>query len=169
MAKFTVDTKIRAARECLTGLSSQNEMAKRYGVNRKVLQQWIELYRRHGVEGLRKRYTNYTAEFKMDVLTYMNDTGASPFEAAAVFNIPTGTTVVKWKEAVDRSGMDALIPKKKGRPSMKEKSKKNVPPKQPNESLQEEVERLRMENAYLKKLNALVREQELSQRNSKPK
>lgn len=169
MAKFTVEDKIEAVREYLDGLETKKDIAKRYGVDAKGLQQWIDLYRHHGEDGLRKRYTNYTAEFKMDVLTFMNDTGASPYEAAAVFNIPTRSTVVKWKETAERSGIDALIPKKKGRPSMNEKPKKPAPSKQPNESLQEEVERLRMENAYLKKLNALVKEKERSQRNSKPK
>jgi transposase len=169
MAKFTVENKIQAARAYLTGPDSQNEIARRYGVNRKVLQQWIGLYRHHGEEGFGKRYTNYTTEFKLDVLNFMNDTGASSFEAAAVFNIPTGTTVVKWKEAIERGGIGALIPKKKGRPPMKEKPKKVAPQNDSKESLQEEVERLRMENAYLKKLNALVKEKESSQRNSKRK
>jgi len=169
MAKFTVETKIKAVREYLAGHESKKEIARRYGVNQKGLRQWIELYRHHGEDGLRKRYTNYTAEFKLDVLNFMNDTGASSLEAAAVFNIPSRTTVVNWKEAVDRSGMEALIPTKKGRPSMKEKPKKPVPSKESNETLQEEVERLRMENAYLKKLNALVKEKERSQRNSKLK
>lgn len=169
MAKFTVETKLQAARDYVAGLDSQYEIARRYGVNRTVLQEWIERYRHHGEEGFRKRYTNYTAEFKLDVLNFMNETGASSLKAAAVFNIPSGTTVVKWKEAMDRNGVDALIPKKKGRPSMKEKPKKPVPPKESNETLQEEVERLRMENAYLKKLNALVKEKEASQRNLKRK
>ncbi|ANU22935.1 transposase [Planococcus donghaensis] len=169
MAKFKVEDKIRAVREYLTGHDSMNEVAKRYGVNKRGFHQWIELYQHHGVEGLMKRYTNYTPEFKMDVLNFMNDTGASPMKAAAVFNIPSRTTVMKWEKALDQSGMDALISKQRGHPSMKEKSKKPVSPKKPTESLQEEVERLRMENAYLKKLNALVKEKELSQRNSKRK
>ena len=37
MAKFTVENKIRAAQEYLAGHDSQKEIAKRYGVNRKVL------------------------------------------------------------------------------------------------------------------------------------
>ena len=169
MGKFTVDEKLNAVRDYLAGDDSKKGVAKRYGVASSVLKQWIELYQNHGEEGLKKRYTNYSAEFKLDVLNFMNDTGASPYEAAAVYNIPSRGTVNKWKKAVDAGGMDALIPKKKGRPAMKEKPKKNEPPKQSNETLQEEVERLRMENAYLKKLNALVKEKEQSQRNSKPK
>ena len=167
MTKFTFETKIQSVQEYLGGHDSQKEIAERYGVNRQVLQQWIDLYRHHGEEGLWKRYTNYTAEFKMDVLTFMNDTGASFCETAAVFNIPSRTTIMKWKKVVDQNGVDALIPKKKGRPAMKEKPKKTALPKESNETLEEEVERLRMENAYLKKLNALVKEKERSQRNSK--
>ncbi|MDS8854861.1 IS3 family transposase, partial [Streptococcus pneumoniae] len=85
-------------------------------------------------------------------------TGASFCETAAVFNIPSKTTIMKWKKVGDRNGVDALIPKKKGRPAMKEKPKKTALPKESNETLEEEVERLRMENAYLKKLKALVKE-----------
>jgi transposase len=49
--------------------------------------------------------------------------------------------------------LDALKPKKKGHPSMKEESKKPTPVEGSIEALQAEIERLRMENAYLKKLN----------------
>lgn len=169
MAKFTVETKIRAIKEYLAGHESKKEVARRYGVDRKGLLQWIKLYQHHGEDGLQKRYTNYTAEFKLDVLNFMNDTGASSLETAAVFNIPARTTVGKWKAAFDQSGMEALIPIKKGRPPMKKKQVKPTNTVKPKESLQEEVERLRMENAYLKKLNALVKEKEQSQRNSKLK
>lgn len=44
MTKFKVEDKIRAVREYLTGHDSMNEVAKRYGVNRRGLHQWIELY-----------------------------------------------------------------------------------------------------------------------------
>lgn len=169
MAKFSAEDKLKAVLAYEAGHDSMTCLAKRYGVNHRVLKQWIGRYQLHGEAGLRKRYTNYTVEFKLDVLNFMNDTGASSYEAAAVYNIPSRHTVSKWQKAVDEGGMDALIPTEKGRPAMNEKPKKSAPQKKPNESLQEEVERLRMENAYLKKLNALVKEKEASQRNSKRK
>ncbi|WKA59267.1 IS3 family transposase [Planococcus shenhongbingii] len=155
MAKFSVEEKLRAVREYADGHDSKKGIARRYGVDRSVLKQWIERYQNHGEAGLRKRYTNYTPEFKLDVLNFMNDTGASPYEAAAVYNIPSRDTVNKWKKAVDEGGLDALVPQKKGRPTMNEKPKKPVPPKESNETLQEEVERLRLENAYFKKVECL--------------
>ena len=90
MAKFTVETKVRAAQDYLTGLDSQKGIARCYVMSRQVLQQWIDFYQHHGEYGLWKRYTNYTAEFKIDVLNFMNETGASPYEA------PVSLLVIKW-------------------------------------------------------------------------
>ena len=90
-------------------------------------------------------------------------------ETAAVFNIPAPSTVYQWLRKLGNGGLDALNPKKKGRPSMKNDNQKNK--KKPEttktvkgsiKSLQAENERLRMENAYLKKLNALVQNKKKS-------
>ena len=52
---------------------------------------------------------------------------------------------------------------------MKKESKKNKPAEGSIEALQTEIERLRMENAYLKKLNALVQNKEKSPNKTKHK
>lgn len=64
--------------------------------------------------------------------------------------------------------IDALNPKKKGRPSMKEE-KKPRPVEGSVDAPQAEVERLRMENAYLIKLNTLVQSKEKSRSKTKRK
>jgi transposase len=99
----------------------------------------------------------------------MDDHWVSLNEAAAKFKIPDPSTIFVWRKAFEAGGMDALLPKKKGRAAMTKKRKKIKQTDQTNESLIQEVERLRMENAYLKKLNALVQEQEKLPRNSKRK
>ncbi len=87
----------------------------------------------------------------------MNETGTSSTDTAAIFNISSPGMIRNWRNAFETGGIDALQPKKKGRPSMKRESKKSPQPVERSlEALQEENERLRMENAYLKKLNALV-------------
>jgi transposase-like protein len=169
MARFTPKDKLQVVTAYLSGTHSYRTIAKRWKVNQAAVIKWVALYRQHGEDGLRKRYTNYPPTFKLDVLKFMNETGASLQETAAVFNIAAPSTISVWRNQLEVEGLDALFPKKKGRPSMKEKPKKPVPGKDSKESLQEEVERLRMENAYLKKLNALVKEKEASQRNSKRK
>ncbi|WP_242281311.1 helix-turn-helix domain-containing protein, partial [Bacillus cereus group sp. BfR-BA-01347] len=61
-------------------------------------------------------YTFYPAQYKLDVLYYMNEHGTSIRETAALFNIPSYET----------GGLDALQSKKKGRPTMKDKKIKPV-------------------------------------------
>jgi len=105
----------------------------------------------------------------MDVLNYLERTGASMIETAAVFNIPSHSTVRKWKQLFETGGIDALHPKEKGRPSMKKKVNQNQPAEGSEEALRVELERLRMENAYLKKLQALIQEKEKLQTKTKRK
>ncbi|WP_157077447.1 helix-turn-helix domain-containing protein, partial [Robertmurraya korlensis] len=167
MAKFTFEDKLWAVKEYEKGRMSHRDIAKKLGTVHKTIQNWVNLYLVHGEDSLRKNYTNYTAAFKMEVLKYMDDNWASLNETAAKFNIPTPSTILTWRRAVENQGEKTLIPKKKGRSPMTKERKKNDSTKQTNESLIQEVERLRMENAYLKKLNALVQEQEKLPRNSK--
>jgi transposase len=169
MAKFNFEDKLWAVKEYENGKLSHRDIAKKLGTVHKTIETWVNLYQVHGEDSLRKRYTNYSAAFKMEVLKYMDDNWASLNETAAKFNIPTPFTITTWRRAVETEGVEALIPKKKGRPSMTKERKKNKTIDQMNESLIQEVERLRMENAYLKKLNALVQEKEKLPRNSKRK
>ncbi len=138
-----------------------------------MLYQWIKQYESLGENAFKKRYTAYSTQYKLDVLNYMNEQGTSIRETAALFNIPSYETLRKWKVAYETGGLDALQSKKKGHPSM-EKKKTNTTKDQgivedSIEALQAENERLRMENAYLKKLNALVQNKEKSRNKTKPK
>ena len=99
----------------------------------------------------------------------MNETGVSTEEASAVYNIPSPSTVWKWRHLVETQGIDALKSKKKGRPSMKKESQNNQPAEGTKEALRAENERLRMEVAYLKKLHALIQEKEKLQHKTKRK
>jgi transposase len=95
----------------------------------------------------------------MDVLNFMSESGTSLLDTAAIYNISAPTTILQWKRILEEHGVDALQPKEKGRPSMK-KEKKPTLAADSVEALQAEIDRLRMENAYLKKLNTLVQSKE---------
>jgi transposase len=77
--------------------------------------------------------------------------------------------VWNWRYLFETQGMDALQPKKKERPSMKKETKKSQRVEGSQEALLAENERLRMENAYLKKLHALIQEKEKLQNKTKRK
>ncbi len=173
MAKFSPEEKIQAVRQYLNGNEGIKTIAKSIGVHPSALHQWIKQYKIFGEDAFEKRYTSYPAQFKLDVLNYMNEHGTSIRETAAIFNIPSYETLRQWKVAYETEGYDALQSTKKGRPSMKNKNsntKKNqAPVPESIEALQAENERLRMEVAYLKKLNALVQNKEKSPNKTKHK
>jgi len=160
MSKYSTEDKLEAVLAYLEGKASFKTIAEERNMSTAPLKRWVLRYREHGAEGLDSSYTNHDIQFKMDVLNYMNEFGASINETAALFNLASDYTVLKWKRQFEAGGIDALKSKKKGRPSMKEETKKPTPVEGSVEALQTEVERLRMENAYLKKLNALVQNKE---------
>ncbi len=173
MAKFTAQEKIQAVKRYLEGTEGHKTIARTLGVTHGVLQAWIRQYQYHGESAFEKSYTTYSVEDKLEVLHYMNEQRTSIRETAAVFNIPTHSTLILWKNQFATEGVDALKPKKKGRPRMTKKNqegtKKQAPLEGSFEALQAEVEHLRMENAYLKKLNALVQSKEKSLNKTKHK
>ncbi|WP_409193507.1 IS3 family transposase [Bacillus cereus] len=144
--------KIAAVQSYLEGVGGYDAISASVS----TIRTWVIQYKHNGVEAFIKSYASYSAQFKLDVLNYMNNQGTSSDKAAAIFNIPSSGLIRKWRRQFVSQGTDALISKKEGRLNMMKKTKKSTTPiKGSTEELQAEVERLRMENAYLKKLNAL--------------
>lgn len=169
MTKYSLELKLQAVLAYLEGTESFKSIAQQFKVSLTPLKNWVAHYRENGVEGLLTNYTNYEIQFKMDVLNYMNEFGASITQTAAVFNISSPSTILQWKREVEEKGLGAFLPKKKGRPFMKKDIKKSVPVEGSLEAVKAENERLRMEVAYLKKLNALIQEKEKLQNKTKRK
>lgn len=171
MTKFTEKDKLKAVRYYFKHGISQSELARKFGVVTARLQYWIRLYEYHGEEAFKRRYTNFSVQDKLNIIQYMNDHGTSIFDTAARFCLPSDSTLWRWDYLWRNQGIHALESKKKGRLSMKnENQKKTTKPTEGSlEALQAENERLRMENAYLKKLNALVQNKEKSPNKTKRK
>ena len=167
MAKFTAEEKIQNVLRYKHGKESMLEIARAIGVHKSIFSSWVRLYEHQGESAFIKSYTSYSKEFKMDVLNYINQTGTSYRETAAIYNLTSPEMIRKWHLRFEHGGINALESKKKGRPSMKKDTKKPVPVEGSVEALQAKIERLEMENAYLKKLNALVQMQEKLQTKSK--
>ena len=170
MTKFTSERKLKIVKNFNSKIISQNEYASQMGVTRAQFQFWLKLYELHGEEAFENTYTNYPVPFKLNVLNYMVQNGASLMDTAALFKIPSYTIVYSWQKQMAYGGIDALEPKLKGRPSMKKKSTnqpKNVLAEGSTEALQARIKQLEMENEYLKKLNALVQVKEKSPKKTK--
>ena len=94
----------------------------------------------------------YTPEFKIKVVETMHREKLSYRETARQFDI-SNSRVTAWARIYLEEGAEGLYAERRGRKST------GRPPKiKKEEDLIAEVQRLRAENAYLKKLNALVAE-----------
>ena len=91
------------------------------------IQTWVALFEAHGKEGLVPKYTNYSQQFKIDVINYMNEIGTSLIETAAIYQIASPSTILKWRKQLEEQGVDALQSKKRGRRSVKKETKKTKP------------------------------------------
>ncbi|WP_341320794.1 IS3 family transposase [Solibacillus sp. FSL H8-0523] len=158
MAKFTAEEKLQAALRYLEGKESYCEITRSIGVDHNALPKWVKQYELQGINAFIKQYTNYSAQFKLDVLNFMIENGTSSLETAAIFGIAAPSTIRQWRKQFETKGFDALQSKKKGRPSMKKETKKQpkqAPVEGSPEALQAEIDRLRMENEYFKKVERL--------------
>ena len=115
----------------------------------------------------------YTPEFKKLVVETMMKEKMSYRETARQFEISNHHRVQDWERIYLTEGPEGLAIERRGR-SSKGRPPKQLP-KQVEEDLLAEVQRLRAENDYLKNLQALVLEDErrqlsikLSKRRSRP-
>jgi transposase len=165
MAKYSEQFKLQIVEQYLAGGVGTKTLADNNGVGRSVVHRWVHLYRVHGLDGLKKKFTRYSAEFKLSVLRHMWDNELSCGQAAAVFNIRHPAAIGIWERKHREGGVEALRSGPRGRPKMPtQPTKKSSTSKGKTltreQELQAEVEQLRMEVAYLKKLHALVQAQE---------
>lgn len=171
MKKYSTELKFEIVSYYLSGNGSLRETAEKYGTNRGDVQKWVAAYRQHGMEGLSTKVRTYSGDFKLNVVKYMNKTGCSARQTAAYFNIPSFNTVCTWKRIYFEKGAIALFQNRRGRSESMSIEKTKIPKDKNSieEDLVAEVNRLRMENEYLKKLNALVQKKKKLQTKTKHK
>ena len=102
----------------------------------------------------------YTGEFKQMVAEVIIRDKMSYREAAKQFEVSNHHLVADWERIYLMEGPEGLYIERRGRGS---KGRPTKYPKEVEEDLLKEVQRLRAENAYLKKLQALVLEEERHQ------
>lgn len=105
----------------------------------------------------------HTGEFKQMVIETMRKENLSYCEAAREFKVSDHHRIQNWERIYLEEGAEGLYLERRGRACASGSAKKGRPPKldkKVEEDLIAEVQRLRAEVDYLKKLNALVLEEE---------
>ena len=108
-----------------------------------------------------KSNKRYTPEFKKQVVEAVLQDGLSYQEAARMYEVQGHGRIQSWERIYLEEGPEGLAVERRGRGS---KGRPRKLPKEVEEDLLSEVQRLRAENAYLKNLQALVLEEERRQR-----
>ena len=122
-----------------------------------------------------KRKT-YSPEFKLSVIMDMRENDLSYCETVRKYLLGSGQTggpigmIQRWERVYLEEGFEGLAIQRRGRASKMSGVRKGRPPKMKpevkddliaeNQRLKERLEYLEAENEYLKKLDALIREEE---------
>ena len=175
MPKYSFEFKKKVVEAYLRGEGGSSYLAKKYGVkNKRQVLNWIHYYAEFGDEGLRRSRGNktYTFEFKLNAVELYLSSEVSYQELALSQGINNSALPAKWVNDFRIAGPDALRPKKKGRKkSLDSKIKNKTTIQTVDETtvdtsaehvkqLEDELLKLRIENAYLKELRRLRLEAE---------
>ena len=159
MSKYSNEFKLKVIKYYKEGHGFLST-AKYFNIPAKAtVQKWVRKYDTNGAKGIIKNIkASYSGEFKQYVVEYMHSNHLSATETAIHFRLNT-PVVLKWERIYYEEGPQGLYVERRGKSkNMSSKPKKKKIDKEVEEDLIEEVQRLRMENEYLKKLNALVQE-----------
>ena len=140
---------------------------KYFNLVAKSVRCWIAQYKYSGTNGLavlhRKRI------YKHRVVQTILSGRFTMENAALYFGIASSGTISQWLKAFRKNGINGLNPKPKDRPSMKPKyAKMPPPPKTEEERLRLRILELEAELTFLKKLDEIIKRDEVK-RQKQPK
>lgn len=178
MAKYSYEFKKQVVEAYLSGEGGYKYLAKRYGVpSWSNIKKWVRNYETHGDKGLMRsrKQDKYSFEKKLSVVELYLSSEISYQDLALQEGITNPSMIVNWVNRFRVAGPDALRPRKKGRKKTLNTSDDNTQNKPVEESsvdtsaehvkeLEDELLKLRIENAFLKELRRLRLEDEAKMR-----
>lgn len=167
--KHSLEFKLAIVNQVLKRDRSLSNITRENGLERRMVLQWIQFYKRFGEAGLTPQSTVYSLENKLEVIRYFKNNQVSLRKACLQFNIRSNSVLSNWLRIYGASGAEGLSEETRGKKRlMKPKITKKAPEKTltEHEQVLEENKRLRAEVAFLKKLRALIQKEE-SKKNKK--
>ena len=165
MGKYSKQFKLSAITAFLERGKGFRHIAAQFQMETTLRRRWVAAYELHGEASLQGRGKDHSPEFKLLVLQHMWREKLSFRQTAAVFNLGNSTQVGRWQQRYYSGGIEALVSGKKGphnvmpkRPAKPRKPVLLTDEERAHKELLDELQYLRMENAYLKKLKVLGEE-----------
>ena len=174
MAKYSYEFKMNVVQEYINGNGGFTYLSQKYSIPAKSnIKKWVDAYREFGTEGITRsrQKNNYSFQFKLSVVELYLSSEVSYRELALFQGINNPSLITRWVNDFRIAGPDALRPKKKGRKKTLDIREFKKPSKSNEEKpvdtsaehikeLEDELLKLRIENAYLKELRRLRLEEE---------
>lgn len=174
MAKHSFEFKKKVVLEYLDGKGGTRHLSKKYGLGSdSQLRKWINAYNAFGDEGLMRsrKQTKYSFKKKLSVVELYLSSEISYQDLAIQEGITNPSMITNWVNRFRAAGPDALRPRKKGRKKTLDKPKIDIKAQKVEErivdtsaehvkELEDELLKLRIENAFLKELRRLRLEDE---------
>ena len=178
MSKYSFEFKKKVVLEYLAGEGGYPYLTQKYKIGGCAqLQRWVAAYQKFGDAGLLRSRKNdvYSFEKKLSVVELYLSSEISYQDLAIQEGITNPCLIVNWVSRFRAAGPDALRPRKKGRKKTLNTSNGNTQNKPVEESsvdtsaehvkeLEDELLKLRIENAFLKELRRLRLEDEAKMR-----
>ncbi|MBF1708814.1 MAG: IS3 family transposase [Streptococcus sanguinis] len=178
MAKHSFEFKKKVVLEYLDGKGGVKYLSKRYGLGSdSQLRTWINAYNAFGDEGLMRsrKQTKYSFEKKISVVELYLSSEISYQDLAIQEGINNPSMIANWVNRFRAAGPDALKSRRKGRKKTLDKPKIDSEAQKAEErivdtsaehirELEDELLKLRIENAFLKELRRLRLEDEAKMR-----
>lgn len=174
MSKYSFEFKKQVVNAYLNGEGGYTYLANKFGIpSDNTVKLWVDNYNAFGDEGLKRSRKKdfYSFEKKLSIVELYLSSEISYQDLALQEGITNPSMIANWVSRFRVAGPDALRPRKKGRKKTLNTTNGNTQNKPVEESsvdtsaehvkeLEEELLKLRIENAFLKELRRLRLEDE---------
>ena len=174
MFKYSYEFKKKVVMSYLNGEGGYTYLANFYSIPSKTrIREWVAAYQKFGDEGLfrSRQQAKYSFEKKLSVVELYLSSEISYQDLALQEGITNPCMIVNWVNRFRAAGPEALRPRKKGRKKTLDKPKTDSKVQETKEriidtsaehvkELEDELLKLRIENAFLKELRRLRLEDE---------
>lgn len=162
--KYDYELKLQICREMEETGIGYRAISYKYPMNQYTIRYLYLLYKRHGPDILKHGYTHWTKSQKETAVKRVLN-GESIKSVSIDIGLPNHFTLSRWVKEYKENEY-TIVERKRGKPPMNKtsaKKKENLTQEEYLKKLEQENLKLRIENEYLKKLDALVQKRKAQQ------
>lgn len=165
MTKYSYERKIEVVNSYRNGEGGYQKLSNKFGIPCSLVRAWVTLAKFQGLEALqlKRSSTSLSSQEKFDILNYKVTNELSISDIAVRFLIDGGT-ISRWEREFMHGGINSLKSNRGKRQTMTAPKPNNKTVNdeivQENYALKLQIQRLKMELAVSKKLEALAIEKQ---------